>query len=133
MRFIACENGLRDRQGHHFNIASEMKEELARRELPLVILSHVAIEPSVRAELGAVPIFKTTPYDSLSPSFRGRQISSFLRSARRFAASLARVEIARDDVILVVNARAAEILGLSIWGRRTRHTTRGTCPQLHGR
>jgi len=119
MRVVLCENGLRDLQGHHFDIASEMKEELAGREIPLTILAHRSVEQSIRAALGAIPTFDATPYDSLSPSFRRRQLWSFVRSAWRFAPSLEHVEIGTDDLILVLHTRAAEILGLSIWSRRT--------------
>ena len=112
---IMCENGLEWRQGHHFNLAVGVRAELARRGVPLMILSHVALEPALCAELDATPRFEESPYKNLMEVSRGNQIRSWLLAGSKFAAGLRRSEIRSGDVVLVLTTRPAELLGLAGW------------------
>ncbi|MBV9310103.1 MAG: glycosyltransferase [Solirubrobacterales bacterium] len=115
MRIVVCENGLGNSEGHHFNVAAGIREELARRDVESKILTHLSIDSSLCAELAAIPVFDTTPYDSLMPRTRGHQLRACFRTARRFAHALSQVEITEHDVLLVLVTRPAEMLGLCMW------------------
>lgn len=121
---VLCENGLASRQGHHLNLVVGIRAELARRGLPLTVLSHVNLDPKIAAELEALPVFERTPYASLSSGGRGRQILSWLVAAKCFTAGLRRVELGPDDVLLVMTVRPAELAGLDAWSWTRRRLPR---------
>jgi len=115
VRMVLCESGLASREGHHFNMVVGVRAELARRGVPLTVLSNVAVAPELCAELDAIPLFELDPYSSLVALTRDRQIQSWLRAGSKFTAALRRTEIRSGDVVLVFTARPAELLGLAGW------------------
>jgi GT2 family glycosyltransferase/glycosyltransferase involved in cell wall biosynthesis len=124
LRMVLCENGLASHQGHHFNLVVGVKTELARRGVPLSVLSHVEVEPEVRAELETTPVFELSPYTNLMGRSRGRQVRSWLIAGQSFASGLHRSEIRTGDVLLVLTARPAELLGLGAWAWSRRRLPR---------
>ena len=118
MRIVLCENGLIDSQGHHFNLAAGLKEELAARDIPLAVWAHVAIDPRFREELGATATFEWSPYDPFTSRTRSGHIRRFLVGARKFGSALVRGDLRPDDVLLITCARPAEILGIATSLRR---------------
>jgi len=123
LRIVLCENGLRGRDGHHFNLAASLREELAARGIPLALLVHADAEAMVRVELEANAVFRASPYDDVPAVANPRRlIEACLRSAWAFQAGLRRARIRPGDVVMIATARPAETLGIAIWSwtQRTR-------------
>ncbi len=115
MRIVLCDDALRDSSGHFFNLAAGLREALAARGVELAIWSNVALPEALRAELGAEPVFDTTPFEVHERQPRRRQLRAWLGSARRFRRALARAGPRPDDALLLPSARPGEILGLAGW------------------
>jgi hypothetical protein len=117
VRIVLCENGLKDFEGHHFNLAAGLKEELAAREIPLALWANVALDPRALEELAAIPIFDWSPYDARGWTRRGH-IRRFLLAAWSFRCALRRGNVHPDDILLLPCARPAEMLGVAMAFRR---------------
>jgi hypothetical protein len=124
LRVVLCENGFISQQGHHFNLVVGVTAELARRGVPLIVLSHLGLGPLLRAELAATPVFEQSPYTSLMAIDRGSVLKPWWNAGSKFAEGLARIVIGPDDVLLVLTARPAEVLGLARWSWTRRRRPR---------
>jgi glycosyltransferase involved in cell wall biosynthesis len=115
MRIVLCDDGLRRRTGHAFNLAAALKEELARRGVELAIWCNASLPKDLRAELDAQPVFDTYPFVIDGASSRPRQLWDWLVAADRFRRGLRRARPRSGDVLLVPTARPGEILGMAAW------------------
>ena len=119
MRFILVAHGLINQTGHHYMEARAFKKEAARRGLDCLILAHRHIEPEIRAELDAYPLFEYTPYKKspvqlrfLGPLLHFRSCS---RSLARKLLELPPETIKADDLLVSPLTKAAEMSGLAQW------------------
>ena len=122
MRLILLAHGLVDRTGHHYMEALAFKEEAAKHTLDCTILAHRDINPSIRDELDALPLFRHRPYKQL---FKRRYLSPLLNflffglaMKNRFL-SLPADTITATDILVCPLVTAREMLGLALWLART--------------
>lgn len=120
MRVVLCDHGLCEAEGHHFNLAAAVREELSARGIDHVVLAHRCLGPALAGELGAVPTFEVSPYDGLADGGALEVVRSFAHVALRFANGLRHAGLRRTDVVVVPTGRPAEMVALALARPRPR-------------
>ncbi|MGH6869192.1 MAG: glycosyltransferase [Methylocella sp.] len=63
MELILIDSGLVNKAGHHYTLDKAVSGALARRKLRYRIFAQSGLEPSIAAEIGAIPHFSRSPYE----------------------------------------------------------------------
>jgi glycosyltransferase involved in cell wall biosynthesis len=63
MEVIFLDNGLASKGEHSYNLAAKFTEAMARRKLRYRVFGLQSLDPSITAELGAIPHFRRSLYD----------------------------------------------------------------------
>jgi hypothetical protein len=117
MRIFYCDPGLSGDQGHHANSCRAIVGECRRRGIETHVLGHTQIEPALRAELGAQPLFRASTYyvddgDPIS-GWLGAFSSTSNATLQDFRQLDAHVRA--GDVIYVNSGQAAQFMALAAW------------------
>ena len=118
MRFILIAHGLIDRSGHHYMEARAFKEEATRHGLECTILAHRDVSASIRDELGALPLFRHTPYKRLFQRRCFGQLRDFRFYGKHMSRELMSLPpgmITSTDVLVSTLTKARDIHGLALW------------------
>jgi glycosyltransferase involved in cell wall biosynthesis len=65
LELILIDSGLVNKAGHHYMLAKTLSGALARRKLRYRIFGMSGLEPSIAAEIGAIPHFSRSPYETV--------------------------------------------------------------------
>lgn len=102
--------------------ARAFKEEVGRYGLESTILAHSALLPEIREELGALPLFRYSPYVKPSPRTIRGPLLDFCRLGLSLRQHLQHVptSLTTADAMLVSTLTTAnELLGLALWLMQT--------------
>ncbi len=83
MELIFLDNGLLNKAGHSYELAKTLSEALSRRKLRFRIFGLSGLDPSIAAEIGAVPHFSRSLYDvvEFSSDEKRRSVAAIFRGA----------------------------------------------------
>jgi len=114
---ICLDNGLIGKGEHSYNLASKLGGALARRQLSCRIFGAQAMERGIADELGAIPHFRRSLYESVDSRLKGRRserqtFQTLNRAFEKDLASLPADVWRRDNLIIVPAISQNQLLGL---------------------
>jgi len=118
MRLIYLDTGLAHERGHHANYCRLIANEMKARDLALVVYATREIEPKLKSDLNATPLFRWSTYKSM---YAGRDaISGWLRDFelawKTTLDDLRQITPVRsDDVVYFSAARPAQFMAAVQW------------------
>ena len=77
MELILIDSGLVNKVGHHYMLDKAVSGALARQKLRYRIFAQSGLEPSIAAEIGAIPHFSRSPYECVLFSRSEKRLRSF--------------------------------------------------------
>ena len=77
MELILIDSGLVNKVGHHYMLDKAVSGALARQKLRYRIFAQSGLEPSIVAEIGAIPHFSRSPYECVLFSRSEKRLRSF--------------------------------------------------------
>ncbi len=115
MRVWYADAGLRDQTGHHAELGVATVAEFRRRGIDTAVLGFSDIEPTLRAALGATPLFRAYPYWRNDGDPQRGWLNAFEAGSRWMREDLARAGIAAEDIVFLPTAGAAQLSGMVAW------------------
>lgn len=116
MRVIYLDPGLENNRGHHANYCRAIKRELDHRAVTTLVFAGQAVSPELRGELGAVPLFRTSPYWATDGDPFAGALNAFDASSRSTAQDLGRLSgIEAGDLVYLTGAQPAPFMALVRW------------------
>jgi len=86
MELILLDSGLMNKAGHSYTLAKTVSHSLARRKMRHRIFGLHCLDASIAAEIGAIPHFSRSLYDSEDFSWSEKQVRSLAALFRRIPA-----------------------------------------------
>jgi glycosyltransferase involved in cell wall biosynthesis len=77
LELILIDSGLVNKVGHHYMLDKAVSGALARQKLRYRIFAQSGLEPSIVAEIGAIPHFSRSPYECVLFSRSEKRLRSF--------------------------------------------------------
>jgi hypothetical protein len=77
LELILIDSGLVNKVGHHYMLDKAVSGALARQKLRYRIFAQSGLEPSIAAEIGAIPHFSRSPYECVLFSRSEKRLRSF--------------------------------------------------------
>ncbi|MDQ6868599.1 MAG: glycosyltransferase [Pseudomonadota bacterium] len=77
MELILIDSGLVNKAGHSYKLAKTVSQALTRRKLRYRIFGLSGLDPSIAAEIGAIPHFTRSPYEYVEFSRNEKRLRSF--------------------------------------------------------
>jgi hypothetical protein len=116
MRFFYVDPGLWHNLGHHANSCRFITSELRARGTEARVLAFAQVEPALRAELGAVPLFRWYTYEVGDRDPICGWLNSYLVGGRATGEDLGRIpDIGPGDVVYLNSGQAIQLFGLAQW------------------
>lgn len=118
MKFVLIAHGLKNRSGHHYMEARSFREEAARHKIKTCILARHDINPPVRDELQAVPLFTKTPYKNLYKRWDYKTLLSFWSYGWRMSRELSSLPadtVCPQDIVVSPLTKAQDLYSMALW------------------
>ena len=129
MRVVYLDAALIGELGHFAGVCRSVTAAIRGAGQEVIVCSHQQIEPHLKAELSAQPLFRLHPNARLSNDPVCGWLLNYFETVRLTAEDLSRVQgLTAEDVIVYDCARPAQIGALIQWLQQT--FAADACPQL---
>lgn len=119
MRFYYADPGLWNNLGHHANSCRYITGELRARGVETRVFAFEQVEPGLRAELGAVPLFRWYTYQTGDRDPICGWLNSYLVGGQVTREDLGRIpDVGPGDLLYLSSGQATQLLGLAQWVAR---------------
>ncbi|MBV9521557.1 MAG: glycosyltransferase [Alphaproteobacteria bacterium] len=115
MRFHYLDPGLKSELGHHANSCRLITGALRDRGIATSIRAFLDIEPKLRDELGAQPHFRHFTYRHFDRDPICGWLTGFHGGAESTRQDLAKLAIAKDDIVYLNSAQPAQLMAIVQW------------------
>ncbi|HTK73627.1 MAG TPA: hypothetical protein VL371_00115, partial [Gemmataceae bacterium] len=116
MRFFYVDPGLWHNLGHHANSCRYITRELRARGVETRVFAFAQVEPALRAELGAVPLFRWYTYEIGDRDPICGWLNSYLVGGQATREDLGRIpDVGPGDLLYLNSGQATQLFGLAQW------------------